>query len=125
MRLNPLLRRHGVSIYFSGHDHTLFHIDGAKLISSRKAKGAAPATALHGVGAGFTASASVKHERTCKRGLRFHYRGEGPLRALGGGFVGVVASASGLVVTHYDDGGRPLYSHTTPPRAKGIGALAR
>ena len=71
------------------------------------------------MGAGFTASASVKHERTCARGQSFYWRGQGRLWALGGGFAGAVVSASGLLVTHYDDRGRPLYSHTTPPREKG------
>ena len=127
-RLSPLLARFSVSVYFSGHDHALFHIDPAALhprsMRKRSRGGSHFRTALHGVGAGFTVSASIAHQGSCARGLRFHYRGDGHLRALSGGFADASVHKNMLKVSHYDAHGRKLYSHSIMPRATSHGARA-
>ena len=107
-KLKPMLERHRASVYFSGHDHALFHVAGERGVQ------------YHGVGAGFTTTKSRRHLESCARRLRFHYRGRAwPFHFVSGGFVGVELTWRGLEVTHYDARGRALYSHMKPPRRSG------
>lgn len=115
-RLEPLLRKHRASVYFSGHDHALFHI-GPPLNPS--------APQYHGVGAGVVTSSSARHLHTVPHGhLRFHARGKRKLHGKlinmvrGGGFAAGSVSAQGLTVTHYDGDGNVLHAATVPPRRR-------
>ena len=93
-RLQPLLTAAKASVYFSGHDHCLFHV------------GARGGTQFHGVGAGFTASHSTKNRNRIPpdQPLKFHWGGsmKRPFNALSGGFVGASVRADALTITHYD-----------------------
>lgn len=98
-RLLPLLKKYRVDIYLSGHDHALFHV-------GQKGDGNVQ---FHGVGAGFTTTASRKYAHTCGRQLQFHHRG-GRLHIMSGGFAGVHVNTSTLTVSHYDSEGQILYT---------------
>ena len=146
-RLRPLLERHVATIYVSGHDHALFHVAQVEHVAicccggggdavhvAQVRDGGAATVHYHGVGAGFTTSASARHVGTCDSGqsggnsggnsgksgrrLLFHHRGR-PVAVARGGFAGARVRADGVTVTHYDAGGRALYSHTAPRRARG------
>ena len=109
-RLQPLLTAAKASVYFSGHDHCLFHV------------GARGGTQFHGVGAGFTASHSTKNRNRIPpdQPLKFHWGGsmKRPFNALSGGFVGASVRADALTITHYDSLGTVLSSSRVPPRAR-------
>ncbi|KAL1511847.1 hypothetical protein AB1Y20_005132 [Prymnesium parvum] len=109
-RLKPLLERAQASLYFSGHDHCLFHIEE----KSKRRTG----PHYHGVGAGFTTSKSQRHLHTVPpHALRFFYDGAvRPFNIVSGGFAVASVSAGALTVAHYSAGGRRLYQSTVRPR---------
>ena len=125
-RLEPLLRAGRATVYFSGHDHAMFHV-GAAARASTPSLAPPPLSPppppphvvqYHGVGAGFVTSCSAKHAKSIrpKGDLRFHRRGVRPTNVLEGGFAGVSVSAEGMTVTHYGSEGEVMYAHTAMPR---------
>ena len=110
-RLEPLLRKCRASVYFSGHDHALFHVGSSDPTAPQ----------YHGVGAGMATSRSKRHIRTVPAGeLQFFRTGVRlPLRGITkGGFAGVSVSADALTTTLYDEGGSVLHQHAVPPRTQ-------
>ncbi|KAL3899643.1 MAG: hypothetical protein SGPRY_012610, partial [Prymnesium sp.] len=101
-RLKPLLEQAQASVYFSGHDHCLFHIEERHEKHSPQ---------FHGVGAGVTASKSLRHLDTVPpNSLRFFYGGAArPLNIFSGGFAGVSVSASELTIVHFNAQGVKLH----------------
>lgn len=104
-RLRPLLIKHRVSVYLSGHDHCQQALDDCGVHH-------------HGIGSGVMllhkwARALIEPETS----LHFYLSsGVWPVNPLHGGFGAITFSAQKLVVTHYDHLGTVLHNMTKPPR---------
>jgi 3',5'-cyclic AMP phosphodiesterase CpdA len=99
-RVQPLLERHGASVYLSGHDHCAEHIDVGDGVQ------------YHVVGAAHGSDASTAHMHTLEKGQLKFYSSEDDR----GGFASVSVGREGLVVSHHAGNGTVLY--TAPPVPK-------
>eukprot|EP00051_Salpingoeca_urceolata_P033091 m.18904 g.18904 ORF g.18904 m.18904 type:complete len:324 (+) comp5814_c0_seq1:76-1047(+) len=99
-RLKPLLEQYNANTYFCGHDHCAEHIVDGNVN-------------YHVIGAAHFCDHSTAHKNAVpKDSLKFHWA-EGQ-----GAFAHVQVNTKEMVITHYSDEPKALYSATMHPRTK-------